>query len=121
MNQQNQQQDVSIFNNPLFGDVEVLNLNGKFYFPASKVASILGYSNTRDAISRHCVTDIPYVVKHDIGVQTGVKSDGTPAIQMVSYTFIDESNLYRLIARSKLPLAQQFDNKYGSNDSLLPL
>ena len=109
MNQQNQQQDVAIFNNPLFGDVEVLNLNGKFYFPASKVATILGYSNPRDAISRHCVTNIPYVVKHDVGVQTGIKTDGSPAIQMVTYTFIDEGNLYRLIARSKLPLAQQFE------------
>ena len=109
MNQPNQQQDVAIFNNPLFGDVEVLNLNGKFYFPATKVATILGYSNPRDAISRHCVTDIPYVVKHDVGVQTGIKADGSPAIQMVSYTFINEGNLYILITKSKLPLAQQFE------------
>ena len=68
MNQQNQQQDVSIFNNPLFGDVEVLNLNGKFYFPASKVASILGYSNPRAAISRHCILEVPCVVKREGGV-----------------------------------------------------
>ena len=109
MNQQYQQQDVTIFNNPLFGDMKVLNLNGKFYFPASKVATLLGYSNPRDAISRHCITDIPHVVKHDVGVQTGVKADGSPAIQMVQYTFIDEGNLYRLITKSKLPLAQQFE------------
>lgn len=55
MNQQTQQQDVAIFNNPLFGDVEVLNLNGKCYFPATKVAGILGYSNPRKAIRDHCI------------------------------------------------------------------
>ena len=63
MNQQNQQQDVAIFNNPLFGDAEVLNLNGKFYFPATKVASILGYKRPEDAVSRHCIPDYPWSVK----------------------------------------------------------
>lgn len=119
MNQQNQQQDVAIFNNPLFGDVEVLNLNGKFYFPASKVATILGYSNPRDAVRRHCITEIPYVVKRDVGVNTGVKTDGSPAVQYISTTFIDEGNLYRLITKSKLPLAQQFERWVF--DEVLPL
>lgn len=109
MNQQNQQQDVSIFNNPLFGDVEVLNLNGKFYFPATKVASILGYTNQYDAINRHCILEYPSLVKHEVGVQTGIKADGTPATQIVETNFIDEGNLYRLITKSKLPLAQQFE------------
>lgn len=119
MNQQNQQQDVAIFNNPLFGDMEVLNLNGKFYFPASKVATILGYSNPRDAVRRHCITEIPYVVKRDVGVNTGVKTDGSPAVQYISTTFIDEGNLYRLITKSKLPLAQQFERWVF--DEVLPL
>lgn len=105
----NQQQDVAIFNNPLFGDVEVLNLNGKFYFPASKVATILGYSNPRDAISRHCLMEIPCVVKHDVWVQTGVLANGEPSMRKTEVNFIDEGNLYRLITRSKLPLAQQFE------------
>ena len=119
MNQQTQQQDVAIFNNPLFGDVEVLNLNGKFYFPASKVATILGYSNPRDAVRRHCITEIPYVAFHDVGVNTGVKTDGSPAVQYISTTFIDEGNLYRLITKSKLPLAQQFERWVF--DEVLPL
>ena len=119
MNQQTQQQDVAIFNNPLFGDVEVLNLNGKFYFPASKVATILGYKRPDNAIARHCILDYPWALKRGVGVQTGVKADGTPAMQIVEMNFIDEGNLYRLIAKSKLPLAQQFERWVF--DEVLPL
>ena len=105
----NQQQDVAIFNNPLFGDVEVLNLNGKFYFPAAKVATILGYKRPDNAIVRHCILNYPWALKQGVGVQTGIKADGTPAMQTVEMNFIDEGNLYRLISKSKLPLAQQFE------------
>ena len=107
MNQQNQQQDVAIFNNPLFGDVEVLNLNGKFYFPATKVASILGYSNPRKAIRDHCVGGERIV--HPLYTNGGIQN----------VEFIDEGNLYRLIVKSQLPLAQQFE--HWVFDEVLPL
>lgn len=97
MNQQNQQQDVAIFNNPLFGDVEVLNLNGKCYFPATKVAGILGYSNPRKAIRDHCIGGERFV--HPLYTNGGIQN----------VEFIDEGNLYRLIVKSQLPLAQQFE------------
>ena len=119
MNQQNQQQDVVIFNNPLFGDVEVLNLNGKFYFPATKVASILGYRNQYDAINKHCIQDHPSLVKREVWVQTGIQANGTPAMRKTEVNFIDEGNLYRLITKSKLPLAQQFERWVF--DEVLPL
>lgn len=98
--------EIKIFNNPEFGDVRTMEIDDKPYFNASDVASILGYSNTRDAISRHCKG----VVKHDIGVQTGTKADGTPAIQMVEMSFIPEGDVYRLIVRSKLPQAEKFES-----------
>ena len=97
MNQQTQQQDVAIFNNPLFGDVEVLNLNGKCYFPATKVASILGYRDPRKAVKQHCLGGGRFT--HPFNT-----NGGTQYIE-----FIDEGNLYRLITKSKLPLAQQFE------------
>lgn len=99
-------EEIQIFNNPEFGDVRTLEIDDKPYFNASDVASVLGYSNTRDAISRHCKG----VVKHDIGVQTGTKADGTPAIQMVEMSFIPEGDVYRLIVRSKLPQAEKFES-----------
>ena len=109
MNQQNQQQDVSIFNNPLFGDVEVLNVNGKFYFPATKVASILGYTNPKKAILDHCISQGGSQIVTPFNTNGGVQN----------VKLIDEGNLYRLIAKSKLPLAQQFERWVF--DEVLPL
>ncbi|MEX6015209.1 BRO family protein [Mammaliicoccus sciuri] len=34
-------------------NLEVLTIEGKQWFPAIKIAEILGYSNPRDAINRH--------------------------------------------------------------------
>jgi phage antirepressor YoqD-like protein len=47
--------------------------------------------------------------KCSIGVQTGKKADGSPAVQMVEMLFIPEGDLYRLIAHSKLPSAERFE------------
>lgn len=41
------------FQNSQFGDLEILTIEGKQWFPATEVAMTLGYSNPRDAISRH--------------------------------------------------------------------
>ena len=112
-------QELQTFNSPVFGDIEVLTINGKEYFPATKVASILGYSNTRDAISRHCIQEYPSLVKHDAWVQTGIQINGEPAMRKTEVNFIDEGNLYRLIIKSKLPQAQQFERWVF--DEVLPM
>ena len=112
-------QELKTFNNPIFGDLEILTLDGKEYFPATKVATILGYSNPRDAIARHCIKDIPWVVKHDVWVQTGVQANGEPSMRKTEVNFIDEGNLYRLIVKSKLPQAQQFERWVF--DEVLPM
>lgn len=98
--------ELKIFENSEFGSVRTLEVNGKPYFCGSDIAKSLGYSNVRDAISRHCKG----VVKHDIGVQTGIKTDGTPAMQNVEMLFIPEGDIYRLIVRSKLPSADRFES-----------
>ena len=54
--------ELEIFKNEDFGEIRTLLINDKPYFCASDIAKILGYSNTRDAISRHCKG----VVKSDI-------------------------------------------------------
>jgi len=94
-----------VFENSEFGKIEVLVINGKPYFPAMECADMLGYSKTRNAVERHC----PHALKQGVGVQTGVKSDGSPAMQTVEKTFIPEGDLYRLIIRSKLPAAVRFE------------
>lgn len=97
--------EIQIFNNPEFGEIRMLTENDKTLFCAGDVAKSLGYSNPRKAIADHC----PCVTKRDVGVQTGIKSDGTPAFQTLSMNFIPEGDVYRLIAHSKLPAAVKFE------------
>ncbi len=89
---------VQIFENGEFGTLEVLMIGDKPYFPATESATILGYSNARDAIARHCKKD--GVVKHDVIDRLGRNQEKH---------YINEGNLYRLIIRSKLPAAVRFE------------
>lgn len=96
--------ELKIFNNPEFGTVRTLDESGNVLFCGFDVAKSLGYSEPHKAVSRHC----PHGTKRTIGVQTGTKADGTPAMQDIEMTFIPESDLYRLVFSSKLPTAEKF-------------
>ncbi len=97
---------MKVFENSEFGQLEVLWMYGKAYFPAIRCAEVLGYSNPRDAVQRHCKAE--GVVKHDVVVQT-TNQHGFTSNQTVCKKFITEGNLYRLIIRSKLESAQRFE------------
>lgn len=99
--------ELKTFNNSEFGELGVLEIDGKEYFPATSCAKILGYRNPRKAIIDHCRED--GVTKRDAWVQTGIKSDGSPAMRKNEINYIDEGNLYRLIVHSKLPSAERFE------------
>ena len=107
--------NLRVFSNEEFGDINVILINNKEYFEAISVAKSLGYSNPRDAIRRHC--EIEGVVFHDVGVVTGTRYDGSELLQKVSKKFIDEGNVYRLIIKSKLPSARRFE-KWVMNEVL---
>lgn len=96
--------ELQIFKNPEFGEVRTLEENGEVLFCGSDVAKALGYAKPQNALNAHCRG----ALKRGIGVQTGVKADGTPAMQDVEMTFIPESDLYRLVFSSKLPTAEKF-------------
>lgn len=85
--------EVQIFNNEEFGQVRIVEIEGKPYFVGKDVANALGYSNPRDAILRHCKG----VVKHD-----NFKEGG----QLIA--LITEGDMYRLITHSKLESAERF-------------
>lgn len=90
--------EIRIFENEQFGSIRTFDENGKIYFCGKDVATALGYSNTKEAIKRHC----RWGVKHDLPhPQSPLKT-----IQMV---FIPEGDLYRLITHSKLPSAENFE------------
>ncbi|OAO76335.1 Bro-N domain-containing protein [Anoxybacillus flavithermus] len=90
---------LQFFKHEMFGELQVFVDNGNVYFPASEVASILGYSNPRKAILDHCKKD--GVMIRDIIDLLGRKQQKK---------FINEGNLYRLIVKSKLPEAQKFES-----------
>lgn len=87
-------QELQVFNNNEFGQLRTINIDGKDYFVGKDIALALGYSNPRDAISRHCKG----VVKHDSFKESG---------QLIA--LITEGDMYRLITHSKLPTAEKFE------------
>lgn len=97
---------LEIFKNEEFGEVRTTILNGKPYFCGSDIAKILGYAKPQNAISVHCRG----ALKQGIGVQTGTKANGAPALQTVEMMFIPEGDVYRLIMKSKLPSAEKFES-----------
>lgn len=88
---------LQIFQNESFGDLEVLEVEGKFLFPATEVAKKLGYKDPYKAISQHTKSK-------GWAIHPVLSSGGTQNTK-----FIDEGNLYRLITNSKLPQAEQFE------------
>lgn len=88
--------ELQIFNSPEFGQIRTIVENSKVLFCGSDVAKALGYSNTRDALIRHCKG----VVKRDTPTKSGIQ-------QM---SFISEGDIYRLAAKSELPGADKFES-----------
>ncbi|WP_288077748.1 BRO family protein [Pseudomonas sp.] len=78
--------------------VRVQEIGGSPWFCLTDVCSILGYSNSRDAMAKHC---------REAGV---AKRDISSAGQKRSLTFISEGNLYRLIIKSRKEEAQRFES-----------
>lgn len=99
---------LQIFTHPQFGELEVwVDEKGTVRFPATESAKMLAYVNPHDAITKHCKT--PGVAFREVGVQTGVKADGSPAMQVLQKKYIDLGNYLRLITHSQLPNAQKVE------------
>ena len=90
--------ELTVFENEKFGKLEVLVENGKEYFPAKEIATMLGYKDPLKAINTHC-KEKGWVIRPVL--TKGGKQDRK---------FINEGNLYRLIAKSNLPQAEVFES-----------
>ena len=86
---------IQVFENKEFGKVRTVEENGKVMFVASDVAKALGYSRPADAITAHCKE----AVKHRLPTNGG----------MQDLKVITESDMYYLVANSKLPAAKRFE------------
>lgn len=98
--------DLQIFSNEEFGEVRTIEKNGEPWFVGKDVASKLGYSNPRDALSNH-------VFDEDKGVE---KLDTPGGVQ--SLTIINESGLYSLVFNSRLESAKRF--KHWVTSEVIP-
>lgn len=87
--------------------VRTLLINDEPWFVGKDVAQILGYSNPRDALSKH-VDDED---KNSVAIRDGNK--GNP-----NQTVINESGVYALVFGSKLPSAKRF--KHWVTSEVLP-
>ena len=79
-----------------FGKLDILLEDGKELFPATECARMLGYSQPGNAVRTHC---------HGGVKRTVIDSKGRKQIA----NFIPEGDVWRLIIRSRLPKAQQFE------------
>lgn len=88
--------ELAVFSNSEFGEVRIITQeNGVPLFCGSDVAKALGYQNPSRDIQRHCKTIQEKRTTDLVGRQQAM-------------LFIPESDLYRLVFRSKLPSAERF-------------
>jgi len=99
---------VQIFGNPQFGEIRTTKTNeGEPLFCLADICKILDLGNPSQVKTRLKEAG---VISNEVGVQTGFKSNGTPAIQIQSLNFITEPNLYRCIFQSRKIEAEQFQD-----------
>lgn len=98
--------EIQIFNNPDFGEVRTLTINGEPWFVGKDVSTVLGYAKPTDAIRKR-------VDEEDRGIS---KMETPSGIQEM--VIINESGLYSLIFGSKLESAKKF--KHWVTSEVLP-
>lgn len=92
--------ELTIFENPEFGAIRTVELDGEPWLVGKDVATALGYSNTKDALAKHVD---PEDKRQDDGVAIC-----DPMGREQHPTIINESGLYSLVLSSKLPTARKF-------------
>ena len=100
--------ELQIYQNAEFGSVRTATINCEPYFVGKDVAEILGYSNTRKALTDHV---------DDEDKMDGVTIRDSIGREQTS-VFINESGLYSLILSSKMPNAKKF--KHWVTAEVLP-
>lgn len=98
------------FNNSDFGEIRTVTIDGEPWFVGKDIALALGYSNTKDALSRH------------VDEEDKRQDDGVVILDPMGReqhpTIINESGLYSLVLSSKLPTAKEF--KHWVTKEILP-
>lgn len=92
--------EVKIFNNPDFGDIRTMMIEGEPWFVGKDVATSLGYTDCSHAILDH--------VDLDDRINSKTQGQSDPEFGQRGTWLINESGLYALIFSSKLESAKKF-------------
>ena len=92
--------ELMIFENPEFGKIRSVQLDGEAWLVGKDVAEALGYTNPRKALSDH-VDEEDKRQGDGVTIRDPIGREQTP-------TVINESGLYSLVLSSKLPGAKRF-------------
>lgn len=92
--------ELKIFEKAELGSIRVIMKDGEPWFVASDVAMALGYTNRAEAIRDHC-KKVNKINHH---------SKTLPPSPPVNFLIIPESDVYRLVMRSNLPAATEFQD-----------
>lgn len=87
---------IKIFENPEFGSIRTLEINGEPYFVGKDVAALLGYADPNKSIAMHVDED------------DKLNDKSASSLGQRGGWFINESGLYSLILSSKLESAKRF-------------
>ena len=91
---------ISVFQHQKFGELRVVDQDGQQWFVAKDVATALGYSDPKKAVNQHC--------RKGVVISPPSSSEQHGGLRHVKV--IPESDIYRLVMRSKLPEAESFQD-----------
>ncbi|HFI0106892.1 TPA: phage antirepressor [Streptococcus suis] len=88
--------ELQIFKNEQFGQVQLVEINNEPWFVGKEIAEILGYQNPSKALKDH------------VDEEDKLNNETLSSLGQRGGWIINESGLYSLILKSKLPQAKQF-------------
>lgn len=88
--------ELTIYNNPDFGGVRAMEIDGEPWFVGKDVAKVLGYQNPSKALSDH------------VDEEDKLNNETLSSLGQRGGWLINESGLYSLVLSSKLPSAKAF-------------
>ena len=88
--------EIKIFENPEFGSIRTIEINGDVWFVGKDVAEILDYANVSKALADH------------VDEEDKLYNKTLSSLGQRGGWLINESGLYSLMLSSKLPAAKKF-------------
>ena len=88
--------ELKIFNNPEFGEIRTIDINGEPWMVGKDVAEVLGYQNPSKALADH------------VDQEDKLNNESLSSLGQRGGWLINESGLYSLVLSSKLPGAKKF-------------